>query len=466
VAVDPHAAALGLLPGLSLTSARAQVPDLVVADAAPHEDHIFLTRLAGLCESVTPLYACDGDCGLILDITGCAHLFGSEERLYRKVMAQFTRLKLHVRGVIASTPDAARALARYHHATIVAEGEDVVLGQELPVKALGLPDEATTALKRAGLKTLGDLVARPSQALSARFGQQAMTALDRILGREDIRITPLRALPDCMAEQRFADPFTQMDALIDVLARLADVVATQLDQRGLGGRRFEASFFRSDGEVRRLVIDTAQALRDSAIIMRLFRLKIDALAEPIDPGFGFDALRLAVSATETLSVLQPTFDARVHDMKQFAVLVDQLGVRFGYETVQRFVADDTHDPVRAARRVPALFTEAGLPWTQALPGDPPLRPLTLFERPQPIEALAEVPDGPPLRFRWRRVLHDVARAEGPERIAPEWWRPDSATQTRDYYRVEDSCGRRFWVYREGLFGQGGPPRWYMHGLFA
>jgi protein ImuB len=78
-----------------------------------------------------------------------------------------------------------------------------------------------------------------------------------------------------------------------------------------------------------------------------------------------------------------------------------------------------------------------------------------------------VPDGPPIRFRWRRVLHAVIRADGPERIAPEWWRTPEGTATRDYYRVEDENGRRFWLYRDGLYDrETGTPRWFLHGLFA
>jgi protein ImuB len=100
---------------------------------------------------------------------------------------------------------------------------------------------------------------------------------------------------------------------------------------------------------------------------------------------------------------------------------------------------------------------------------PPERPLRLFAQPEPVEVImAEVPEGPPLRFRWRRVIHEVARSEGPERIAPEWWRPeDMGRATRDYFRVEDREGRRYWLFREGLYGRETErPLWYIHGLFA
>ncbi len=134
-----------------------------------------------------------------------------------------------------------------------------------------------------------------------------------------------------------------------------------------------------------------------------------------------------------------------------------------------YVAQETHIPERAAKAAPAVATRPSqTPWPQPQPGEPPSRPLQMFNPPEPIETMAEVPDGPPLRFRWRRVLHEIARAEGPERIAPEWWRDGNDEPTRDYYRVEDTHGRRFWVFRRGYYGEEErhPPRWFLHGVFA
>jgi protein ImuB len=98
----------------------------------------------------------------------------------------------------------------------------------------------------------------------------------------------------------------------------------------------------------------------------------------------------------------------------------------------------------------------------------PSRPVRLFARPEPVEAVAEVPDGPPARFRWRRMLHEVIVAEGPERIAMEWWRDETGQAlTRDYFRLECRDGLRAWLYREGLFGrETAQPRWFLHGLFG
>jgi protein ImuB len=200
----------------------------------------------------------------------------------------------------------------------------------------------------------------------------------------------------------------------------------------------------------------------------LLALKLETLTDPLDPGFGFDALRLGVLRAEPLPEEQVSLEGKAAGETDVAALVDRLVARFGRERVLRFVAHETHDPRRIAACVPVASKAGSQPWPAPEPAHPPARPLTLFKPPQPIETLSELPDGPPLLFRWRRALHEVARAEGPERIAPEWWRGENcAPATRDYYRIEDALGRRFWIFREGLYEHGHRrPRWFLHGLFA
>jgi len=388
--------------------------------------------------------------------------------LRREIGLRLRRLGLQLRASIAGTPEAARALARFGDCAVSPPGGDEVRVRELPVAALEVEPQTVLALSRAGLKTLGDLAGRPAGTLSARFGEALALRLRRILGREDARITPLRPPPDCVVERHFAEPLQDAGGLEAIVARLFDEAARLLEQRGAGGRAFEVSFFRSDGAVRRLALETGRPSRDSAAILRLYRERIDTLADPLDPGFGFDAVRLAVPVCEPLGTVQSSLDGRAVEEQAVADLVDRLVARFGRDRVLRFVARDSHHPGREAGLAPAAAVPAGaLPWPVPAPGEPPSRPLQLFEPPQPVETLAEVPDGPPLRFRWRRVLHEIARAEGPERIAPEWWRDGSDEPTRDYYRVEDAQGRRFWLFRAGLYGrETTEPRWFLHGLFA
>ena len=469
-AVDRAAQALGLAPGLPLADARARVPGLAVVPHDPAADEALLVRLAEDCDRATPMVALDPPDGLALDITGCAHLWGGEARLRARLMARIARLGVEARASVAGTPDAARALARFGGPAIVAPGEEAAAVRPLPIAALG-PDDATrAALIRAGLKRVGDLSDRPTAPLTARFGTDLATRLRRVTGAEDARITPRRAVPDCAAEQAFADPIGRMEDVEASLALLLARVGHALERAGRGGRVFEAAFFRADGAVRRIRVGTGRPQRDPAVVGGLFRERLGALADPRDPGFGFDLIRLSVPVAEPLVPAQGLLDGGAAGTEAVADLLDRLTARFGRDRVLRFVPADTHDPVRASRTVPVLGTTP-LSWPAPEPGEPPRRPLTVFAPPQPIEAMAEVPDGPPLRFRWRRVLHEIARAEGPERIAPEWWR--EAGPARDYYRVEDREGRRFWVFRVDPPDEAGPdaprpafPRWFLYGLFA
>lgn len=457
----------GLRTGMTLADASVLLPELKVAEADPAADSRLLLALARACECVSPLVALDGAHGVLVDITGCAHLFGGEEGLTIQLSRRLKATGVKQRIAIAGTPDAAHAAVRFGRQAIVPMGRDAQAARSLPVAALEQQPEVTTALIRAGLKTLGDIADRPVHMLAARFGAGLVTKLRRITGQEDTRLTPLRPLPECQVTRVFPEPMLEMPAIEAVLADLAQDICGILAERGQGGRRFEAGFFRSDGDVRRIAIETAAACRDVPTILRLMRLKLDTLADPLDPGFGFDAFRLGVQRVEPLTEHQVALDGRVDREADVNALIDRLVVRFGRNQVQRFVARDSHDPRMSAARVPATSNAPSAPWPKPEPGAPPTRPLTVFTPPQLIEALAEVPDGPPLRFRWRRVLHTVARAEGPERIAPEWWLDGKATTTRDYYRVEDSLGHRFWIFREGFFDDtDGHPRWFLHGLFA
>lgn len=459
VALDAQALSLGLFPGMALADARARVPDLAVTDHDPAADAALLVHVADDCDRYTPMVALDPPDGLVLDITGCGHGWGGEAGLVHNLTVRLGNAGLSAQHALAETPDRARALARY--------------GNELPILALDLDEERTTALRRAGLTMISDLATRPRAPLAARFGAEMVAKLARVLGEEDIRITPRRVPPALFVLRRFAEPIAATDYVLATLEALAREAQTALRERGEGGRRFAASLFRSDGDIRRLFIETGGPTRDPALLMRLFGERIEALADPLDPGFGYDALRLDIAVTEPLGPVQPGLEGQAAEAEDVAGLVDRLVTRLGPHRVQRFASRDTHIPEQACFAFPANATPDPMPWPQPQPGEPPLRPLYLFDPPQPILAIAEVPDGPPRRFQWRRRTHVVIRYEGPERIASEWWRrreghePGKGGLTRDYFRVEDERGRRFWLFRHGLYGsEARSPDWYLHGLFA
>lgn len=466
-----RARALGLLPGLSLTDARARVPHVLVQDADPAADALLLGRLAAMADRWSPMVALDPPHGLLIDISGCAHLFGGEAALAADVLARFGRHRL-VRHALASTASAARALVHFSRQDApdrfpmdaTQEAEAIL---QLPLAALRLPPDKEAALRRAGLKRIADLADRPTAPLAARFGASAVYALDCLLGRTDSRIVALRPVPALLFARRFAEPIGHADAVLGALGWLGKQAARAMELQGMGGRHFAARLYRSDGAVRDLAIETGRPTRDPALLGRLFRERIDALADPLDPGFGFDLIRLAVVQTEPLVPAQPDLDQQQKDGEELAALVERLSIRHGRDRIRRLVPVNSHVPERAVQALAALDCGAAA-WPVPVAGEPPLRPLCLFDPPQLIEALAEVPDAPPRRFRWRGATHIVARAEGPERIAAPWWKKSGEGRpTRDYYRVEDSEGRRFWLFRHGLHDRETVhPRWYVHGLFA
>lgn len=455
---------------MTLADARARVPELTVMDADPAADRQWLERIADACDRFTPLIEAQPPDSLILDVTGCLHLFGGEPGLIAAVEAAMRRWASQSRLATAATPEGARALARFLTTSEAAEaaGEAAAL-RCLPVAALELEGEAERGLRRAGLKQLGDLADRPRAPLAARFGADLIARLDRVLGRSDSRITPLRALPSLMVERRFAEPVATADAAMMVIGELAGEASAVLEQRRRGGRRFVARLYRSDGHIIDLAVESGLPLRDPARIQRLFAERVGALADPIDPGFGFDMIRLSVPHDEPLAAAQLALEGHAAREEAVAALIDRLSMRVGPQRLRRFVPRNSHLPERAALALPAIEHPDPAVWPETEAGEPPLRPIHLFDPPRLVEVIAGLPDGPPQRFRWRGTLHEVVRAEGPERIAAEWWRraPDDPGLTRDYFRVEDVRGRRFWLFRHGLHGdECADPRWYIHGLFA
>ncbi len=468
-AVDARALALGILPGLTLADARAMQPDLLLAEMDKAADRHCLQRLARHCINWSPLVTAVPPGGITLDIAGVDHLFGGEAGLAAQIEEAMRVMGMTAQLAVASTPEAAQALAR--HTPLPAEDERQAI-RALPVIALGLDADAALALRRAGLKTVGDVAARPMASIAARFGAATVTALRRLTGEEQIPITPLPQPLPLHFERRFAEPIGHRTAIAQCFADLLREAADTLAERDLGGRRFALTLFRSDGARHRLDIETGQPTRDPALVLRLFDERIAALADPLDPGFGYDSITLFLPITEPLAASQPELDGAQQDATQLAELIDRLSTRLGPDSLRRLVPNASHIPEQAQLALPAVEWRTPIHWPTPPQGEPPVRPLFLFDPPQPVEVIAEVPDGPPHRFRWRRKLHEVRLYEGPERIASEWWRhkegehPGKGGLTRDYYRIEDACGRRYWIFRHGLYEEKPDPRWYLHGLFA
>ena len=467
-ALEKRAQALGLHKGQPLANARAMVEKLTIVPADEKADAALLDGIADWCDRFTPLVSLDSPDGLFLDITGAAYLFGGEAAMLATVTASIARQGFAVQGAIAGTSLAAHALARYAPGATTPAGGEAQAVAHLPITALECDDKALRALRHAGLKTVGAVAGRLSSELSERLGANFVTRLKILLGAEEKPLQPRRALPDLMAEQRFAEPIVTEEMIAASLLQLARHLSEILEREGRGARMLEAAFFRADGKVERIAVRTGEPLREPAVMLRLLRQRLDALADPLDPGFGFDLIRLEALLAEETRPATISFDSHENARRQIGFLIDRLAARFGDARVQRFVPQSTHIPEAAAAPVPAQDSDFGQQnWSlKRRPGDPPRRPLRLLEKPEEISVPASAfPDGPPGRFRWRRAQFDVTRAEGPERIAMEWWK--KAGFTRDYFRVETRDGQRFWLYRDGLYQQNGlAPRWYLQGLFA
>jgi protein ImuB len=468
-AIDAQAQVLGIVPGMTLADARAMQPNLAVADMDEAADRHCLQRLARRCVDWSPLVTTVPPDGITLDITGVGHLFGGEAALAVQVEEAMGTTGMAVRLAMASTPEGAQALAR--QAPLPVEDERQAI-RALPVDALGLDEETSFALRRAGLKIVSHVLARSSASIAARFGKEAVTALRRLTGEEQAPIDPLTSPAPLHFERCFPEPVALQTTIAACFTDLLREAACVLAERDLGGRRFALTLFRSDGARHRLDIETSLPTRDPALVLRLLDERIAALADPLDPGFGYDRITLFLPVTEPLAASQPGLDDGERTEVALVELIDRLSTRLGPQSLVRLIPRDSHLPEQAQLALPAIQACRPVIWPVPPEGEPPLRPLFLFDPPQPVEVIAEVPDGPPHRFRWRRKLHEVRLYEGPERIASEWWRrkegeqPGKGGLTRDYYRIEDVCGRRYWIFRHGLYSEKSDPHWYVHGLFA
>lgn len=456
-AVDRTASALGLTVGQPLANARAMLPELTVVEADRPADVRLLSRIADWCDRFTPSVAVDGPRCLLLDVTGATHLFGGEQMMLERIRQGLQAQGFAVRGAMAGTAVAARAFARYRDGAVIAAGEEATAIAPLPVAALQLDAVTHHALRRAGLKTVGQMASRKRSELTARLGAGTLAILDEALGRSARPITPRQPLPNYWREQPFAEPLFMEDAILAALTALAAALAALMEQHGQGARRLETVFFRSDGAVRRVAIELGQPTRDPAIITRLFRERLAAVSDPLDPGFGFDLIRLCASRVERLDASSGGFDDAAGAERDVRFLIDRLSARLGSHRIRSFQPQDTHIPENAWRSLPAQHAKPAIvDWRKIRrERDAPRRPLRVFPAPE----LADLTSCE--QILWRRRQSAVAQSEGPERIAMEWWRAESPQATRDYFRIEDSEGRRYWIYRNNSTA-----KWLLQGMFA
>jgi len=470
-AVTRAAAERGARAGARLTDARALEPGLIAVPADPEGDAAFVQRLVKWAGRWSPLVEVDGE-GMRLDVSGVGHLFAGERNLVGDIKLRFSRLGVNSRVAIAPTAGAAWALSHFGRSSAIVvpveSGVDAGLDWHdelipLHISALRLDADTVRTLERLGLKTIGVLLGLPRFALARRFrgAENVIDALDRMLGRKPEPLTSTSVDPPPRALFKLEEPATHHDAASQALERLVPDLVDQLQQRQLGVRQMSLSGYRVDGSIALASVATTIASREPKHLRRLLAAKAAAL----DPQFGFDAFALRADWTEAVDAAQDSLVELPSGEREVARLVDRLTVKLGTRAVRRPHPKQSHLPERASGWGAAVDPPPPSAETRCQGRD---RPQRLLDRPEAIDVIYATPEGMPRRFIWRRAVHDIARVEGPERIAPEWWRQPSSSRLRDYYRVEDAQGRRYWIYRDGLIGdgRGGVPIWFIHGLFG
>ena len=456
--VDAAARRLGIRPGMGLADARAILPELCCRPAEPEADAAALEALARWCRRYAPRVAVDGEDGIRLDITGCAHLFGGEARLLEDLRRRLAGLGYTAVPAIAEGALAAWAWARFGGGGILAGPSARAALEALPVAALRLSPEPRRRLERLGFRRIGELARLPRASLLLRFGEEPVRRLDALLGAGEAPFVPLPEPETFAARLLFAEPVTRRRALEAALGRLLGDLHRRLERAERGARELRLRLLCLDGAAREILLRTGRPLREPGDLLRLFRLRFER--ERPDPGFGCELMLLEATRTEPLAPRQASL-ASAETEGAFGRLVEVLSQRLGRGRVLRPEPVESHLPERAVRMVPGGGEPAAGRWLAPGP-----RPLRLLARPRPVGAVAVVPDGPPRLLELGGRPLRLRRAEGPERILPEWWRPEGAeAPLRDYYRVVTAEGEALWVFREGAYGDPLPPRWKLHGRF-
>ena len=483
-AACPAARALGVRPGMAVTEARAYGSALDIRPADPAGDLAALHRLALMAaRRWAPSVAVEDADTLLIDLTGVAHLHGGEARMARRIVRLLARRGYSARIAIADTPGAAWALAHFvarDAVLICPPGQHAAALAPLPIPALRVDPAAVELLRRLGVEQIGPLAAMPRAPLARRFGGALVTRLEQALGTLPEPLDPVVPREAISVQRRFVEPVATAEGIAHWIGALVPELCAALEAAGLGARAVELVADRVDGVPQRIRIGLARASRDCLHLIRLIARRI----EDVEPGYGIDAITLHVRRAEPLAA-QP-FDERLDEEAKpdLAPLADTLATRIGSRRLWRSRPVESDVPERSVgrdgvldppeRSGPKIRPGDVRQLLRAAPPDPwradwP-RPARLLARPERLDhVLSELPDQPPRRFTWRGRTIRVVRADGPERIAGEWWRRSIETHAvRDYFRVEDEGGHRYWLFRRGDGERGvtGDLSWYLHGLFG
>lgn len=456
-AANTLAESQGIHAGMVVADAKAFVSDLQVIDHPPGLIEKLLEALGLWCIRYTPAVAVAPPDGLILDTSGCTHLWGGERPYLKEIVTRLRGRGYDVRMAIAGTIGTARAVAYYgKEVPIIDSGSERDALSTLPPAALRLEPDTVQRLHKLGLRTIGSFMNMPRTALRRRFGPELVGRLEQALGQEDEYIQPLRPIPPYAERLPCLDPIRTATGIEMAIQRLLEVLCKRLAGEGKGLRQATLHCHRMDGKMVQVIIRTNRPTAHVTHIFKLFSLKIPQ----IEPALGIELFVLEASKVEDADPVQNALWGGMPGPEDTALaeLLDKLAGKTGIHKVSRYLPNEHHWPERSFR-LASIGEKSTTPWREDRP-----RPVRLLDRPEPIEVSAPVPDYPPMIFRYKGETHPIRKADGPERIEREWWMDKG--EHRDYYQVEDDRGCRYWLFRSGHYEDGQPQRWFLHGFFA
>ena len=457
-AVNALAQQQGIATGMALADARAIFPSLQFFDDKPEPSGKLLNDIALWCIRYAPLVAVDPPDGLILDVTGCPHLWGGEVNYITEISKRFKKMGYTIRIAMADTIGAAWAICRFgQNETIVEKGQQRTAILSLPPAALRPEPETAERLNKLGLRTVNSFITMPRAALRRRFGPAFLQRLDQAVGAEEENIIPVISPEPYQERLPCLEPIITATGIEIALQQLLETICHRLQQEEKGLRAAIFKCYRVDGKIEQIDIGTNRASHNVRHLFKLFELKI----QTIEPALGIELFILEAPEVEELSPMQEKLwegTCGLHDTT-FSELMDRIAGKIGAANIYRYVPDEHYWPERSVRVANSLHEELTTAWNNNKP-----RPVQLLPKPEPIEVTAPIPDYPPMLFRYKGKLHTIKKADGPERIEQEWWLEEG--QHRDYYHVEDEQGHRYWLFRLGHYTGDNRNQWFLHGFFA
>lgn len=447
----------GVLKDMAVADARAIIPSVIVLDDDPSISGIFLKGIAEWFIRFTPVVSPDAPDGLVLDVTGCTHLWGGDEGYIKTIYARLIKAGYTVRLAIADTIGCAWALARFgKNGSIIKPGGQIDALISLPASSLRIDAEMAHRLAKLGLFRVGHFITMPRTSLRRRFGEYLLQRIDEAAGTREEDIIPVNPVPLYSERLYCLEPIVTKTGIDIALNNLLDVLCKRLQHEQKGIRSLVFKGFRIDGKMVQISIGTLRASCNINHLYKLFENKI----ETIEPALGIELFVLEALHVEELHSRQEQLWEKNDGIDDVSLseLLDRISSKLVSCNIQRFRADEHYWPERSFKATSTLQEKPSTSWRTDRP-----RPLHLLSKPEPIEVTAPVPDYPPMLFRYKGQLHKIMKADGPERIEQEWWLQQG--QHRDYYYVEDENGYRYWLFRSGHYDVERTYQWYMHGFF-